>query len=117
FLQRVEFSVAREAFDGRDFLRADGAARREARTHGHAVDEHGARAALAFAAAVFGAGEREVVAQHAEERTRRIGIARARGAVDVEGGDVGHGAGRADARLEFAEDFLNAFPSLVVGLL
>jgi len=56
-----------KAFD-RDYLViADQADLRAARAFGDSVDEHGARAALAFATAVFGAGQVELVAQDGEQ--------------------------------------------------
>ena len=55
---------------------------REARAHGLAVDEHGAGAALALAAAVLGAGQVELVAQNAKQALRRVGLDAATTAVD-----------------------------------
>ena len=43
---------------------------------GLAVDQHGARAAVALVAALLGAGEAEVVAQHLEQRGARACTAR-----------------------------------------
>ena len=57
--------------------------RREAREHRAAVDHHGARAALAQAAAELRAVQLQVVAQHVQERRRGIGVDLVRLAVDV----------------------------------
>ena len=57
---------------------------------GDAVDQHGAGGALAFAAAVLGAGEVQIVAQDAEKRAVGIGIDSPRGSVHMETGDSGH---------------------------
>ena len=45
---------------------------RHARAHRRAVDQNRARAALAFAAAIFRAGEFQFVAQHPEQHARRV---------------------------------------------
>ena len=58
---------------------------------GCAVDQHRAGAATALAAAVLGAGQAEVVAQHAEQRPIAIGVDADRLAVDPQFLDVGHG--------------------------
>src|SRR5262249_15917383 len=52
----------------------------------HAIDMHGAGAAVGDAAAVLGAGEAERVAQHPEQRRARIGIGLHRLSIDVEYG-------------------------------
>ena len=45
---------------------------REARVDPPAVDEHGARAALAVVAALLGAGQVEVLAQRIEQRGAQV---------------------------------------------
>ena len=60
-----------EAFDGGDRSSCDGADGDLAGTARRAGDEHGASAALAFAAAVFCAGEAEVVAENVQQRRVR----------------------------------------------
>ena len=57
---------------------------------GLAVDEDGAGAAAALAAAVLAAGQVEVVAEDAEQGAFRVGVEGVSGAVDVEQFDVGH---------------------------
>ena len=52
--------------------------------------EHGAGGALTFAAAVLGAGEVEVVAEHAQERAIGIGVDVAARSVDIQFGDPRH---------------------------
>ena len=54
-----------------------------------AVDQHRAGAALAEAAAELGAVERQVVAQHVEQRRVGVGVDLVRCAVDVEGDHAG----------------------------
>src|SRR5260221_185536 len=62
----------------------DRADRRHAGASSRAVDQHRAGAALRHAAAVFGAIELEIVAQHVEQRRVRLGIDRARRPVDLQ---------------------------------
>ena len=57
---------------------------------GHAVHQYGAGGALAFAAAVLGAGKIQVVAQDAEQRALGVGIDPPPPAVDKQFGDPGH---------------------------
>src|SRR5688572_3539338 len=56
--------VAAETLDGGDFLALRRGYRRAARAHRVAIQMHGAGAALRHAAAEFGAGKSELVAQH-----------------------------------------------------
>src|SRR6185369_947504 len=72
-LQRVEFFAAGEAFDRGDLFAGTVGKGCDAGAGCLAVDEDGAGAAFPFAAAVFAAGEREIVAEDAEERAARIG--------------------------------------------
>ncbi len=70
-----------KAFD-RDYLViADQADLRAAGAFGDSVDEDGARAALAFAAAVFGAGQVELVAEDGEQGPLRVRVDLAKDAV------------------------------------
>src|SRR5690242_118858 len=62
-LQRM---VGAEPFYGSDLRAFDLAGGHEARAHRRAVDQHGARPALAFAAAFLRAGEATLLAQHVE---------------------------------------------------
>ena len=68
-LQRM---TAAEPFDRRHARAGDLRDRHQARVHRHAVDQHRARAALAFAAAFFRAGQRAVLAQHVEQALHRM---------------------------------------------
>ena len=52
--------------------------RDEAAVDEAAVEQHGAGAALAFAAALFGAGETQIVAQHVEQPRHRMPARRVR---------------------------------------
>src|SRR5438128_1124486 len=63
----MELAVAFQAFDGGDLLAFASADRGAARPFRHAVDQYSTSAALAFAAAVFAAGEVEIVAEDAEQ--------------------------------------------------
>src|SRR6266568_1332568 len=65
-LQRVH-AVGREALDGGDRFALHARHGHEAREHPLAVDMHHAGAALARAAAEFGAGELQLLAQHPQE--------------------------------------------------
>ncbi len=83
-LERVE-AVRGQAFDGRDLRARDLADRRHAGSHRLAIEVHGARAAEGHAAAEFGAGEIELVAEHPEERRVGRDVDLVAGAVDAEG--------------------------------
>jgi hypothetical protein len=73
-LQRVQASVGGEAFDRRHRAAVAVDAQHEARQHRLAVEEHGARAALAEFAAMLGAAEVQVLTQDLEQRfVRREG--------------------------------------------
>ena len=72
-LQRVQFSIDGETFNGLD-------ARAFGLQHGHktaiyefAIHAHGAGATLAFAASLLGASEVQIFAQHVEETLHRQG--------------------------------------------
>ena len=82
-LQRVQLAVAREALDGRDLLAGEVADFPLARARRLAIDQDGAGAALAFAAAVLAAGQIEIVAQHAEQRALGVRLDRHGAAIDV----------------------------------
>ena len=80
-LQRV---TAAQAFDRHHPRPVDLRDRHQARIHRRAVHEHGAGAALPFAAPFLGAGERAVLAQHVEETLHRVGVQATRRAVQGE---------------------------------
>ena len=65
-----------EPFDRDDVASFDLRERHEARAHRLAVDEHRARAALAFAAAFLRAGEAALLAQHVEQPRHRMRVER-----------------------------------------
>ena len=90
-LERVQLAVLLEALDGGDLAGGDRAELGDARARRRAVDQHRAGAATALAAAVLGAGQAEVVAEHAEQRPIAIGVDADRLAVDPQFLDVGHG--------------------------
>ena len=77
----------RHPLDGLDAAAFGVEAEHETGQHRAAVDEHGARAALAQLAAVLGAGQVEVFAQHFEQRLVRregdFGLLAVEGELDV----------------------------------
>src|SRR5580704_12293969 len=83
-LQRM-VAVGRQALDGGDVLARHHGDRRLARAHRLAVEMHRAGAAHAGAAAVFRAGELEVLAHNPEQRRFRTGIHTGRFVIDGEG--------------------------------
>ena len=70
-LNRVQASVLLQRLDRDDGFSLEERRFRLARLHRLAIDEHRARAAVTFTAAVLGAGQVEVVPQHREQRLRR----------------------------------------------
>src|SRR5580700_9102567 len=66
-LHRVQLAVLRQRLDGGDLLGADRSDWDLARARGDAVDVHGAGAALGDAAAVFGAGQSDRIADDPEQ--------------------------------------------------
>ncbi len=84
-LHRARLAAGAEALDRRDRAAVERGDRRQAGEHRLAVDDDGAGAALAEAAAELGAVQLEIVAQHVEQRRRRIDIERMRNTVDQKG--------------------------------
>src|SRR5690242_5833267 len=116
----MQVAVRTQVFYGCDLPSGCGPHLDPARVRGHAVDQDGARAALAFATAVFGSGEIEIVAQHAEQRAVGIGVDTAAGSVDLEFGHRGHALTVACGRLaplacqtvtRVPSNFVNVYPS------
>ena len=83
-LQRV-IAVFRQALDGGDGLLAYCRNGQRAGAHGGVFEMHGAGPALSDAAAVFGAHELQVVAQHPEQRGGGVHVHLPGLAIDVEG--------------------------------
>ena len=73
-LEWVKLAVLLEAFDGPDLLFAEVSDMLVAGTGGRAINQNRASAALPFTAAVFAAGEAEIITQNAEESAFAIGI-------------------------------------------
>jgi hypothetical protein len=73
-LERVQLPVPRQPLNGHDLLVFDVLHLQETGTAGDAVDQHGARAAVPFAAAEFRPGQPEVGAQHPKQRAVAIQI-------------------------------------------
>ena len=87
-LKRAELALPGEPLDRRDLPAFDVFECRLARAERLAVRDHGAGAADPGAAAVLGAGEREVGAQHPEQRAVVLGLER-EGQVVVKDGLAG----------------------------
>jgi len=85
-LNGMHLPVARERFNGGDILSVHLGDRGRATEGGFAVDQNGARAASAFAAAVFAAGEVEIFAENFKKRPVGIGGERFANAIDREDG-------------------------------
>jgi hypothetical protein len=83
FLHRMKPAIALEALNGGDFARADFARRRGAGARRPSVDEYSAGPALSLAAAVFATGQREIVAQHAEQGAISVCVEAAGLAINV----------------------------------
>ena len=73
-LERMQLAVLFEALDGGDLAGGDGLERRHTGTDRCAVDQDGAGAATAFAAAVFRAGQAEIVAEEIEQGAIFLGV-------------------------------------------
>src|SRR6266404_4536811 len=73
-LHLMQLAVLREPFDRRDLLARRGADGEGARTYRRAIDVDGAGATLRDAAAVFGAGQADVLADYPEQRRIRVGV-------------------------------------------
>ena len=81
-LQWVQRAIGREAFDGGDLRAVLHDRERQAGIDAPAVNQHGAGAALAVIAALFCAGEVEMIAQCVEQRRPRRNREFGLGAVD-----------------------------------
>src|SRR5580704_7226663 len=84
-LHRVQLAVLRQRLDGGDLLGADRSDRDLARARGDTVDVYGAGAALGDAAAVFGAGQADRVADDPEQRRVGFNVDAVRLSVDGKG--------------------------------
>jgi hypothetical protein len=78
-----------KAFEGQDLSSLDSARFYRARTHRTTVDKHGARAALAKSASVFGTVEPEIVAEDEQERGIRRKLQDVFGPIYVENHRLG----------------------------
>src|SRR5262249_30251345 len=83
-LHRVQQIAVRQALDGGHPAGIALPGGDQARVDGLAVEHHGARAALALAAALLGAGQPQILAQHVEQPLPRRYVDRAPLAVDLE---------------------------------
>ncbi len=84
-LHRMQPAVLRQAFERRDLGALHLRHRPDARPHRLALDQHGARAALAEAAAEARTRQVEIVAQDVEQRRGGLHVHRVRLAVDPQG--------------------------------
>src|SRR6266851_2057808 len=87
-LHLVQGLARGQAFDRGDLSVAHCADRYGARAHRDAVDVHGAGAALGDAAAVLGAGEADLFADHPQQRRGRVDVDLVRLAVDCQAHSV-----------------------------
>ena len=83
-LQRMQLRALREPFDRRHVRQADLLRQHEAGEHLPAVDEDGARAALAELAAVLRPGEAQLLTKDLEQCVVRLGRDGVRLAVDAQ---------------------------------
>src|SRR5262249_9186460 len=83
-LHRMQHTAARQALDRDDPAPVALTGRDQAGVHRLAVELDGAGAALALAAALLGAGQSQILAQHVEQALPRRDLNRARLAVDLE---------------------------------
>ena len=90
-LQTARHAVRRQSFHGGDRSVRDLPQRHEARADLFTVEENRARAAVSRVAADLGAGQSEIVAEHAAEACRRRSAGLDRLAVDAKAEAVGHG--------------------------
>jgi hypothetical protein len=84
----MQFSIVLKSFDGRNRFFTDHADIRDARMSRISVNQHRARAALTFAAAILAAGQIELIAQNAQQGSVRRGVNLVGFAVDLKFGDV-----------------------------
>jgi len=89
-LDRMKFTVRGKTLDRDDLLSGECADFALAGTDGRTINEHGAGAAFALAAALFGAREINIVAQDAEQRAVGIHIHRNDAVGDMKFVDVWH---------------------------
>src|SRR5438445_8439932 len=82
--ERVDQRMVAQAFDRRDLGPVDCVDERDARERRYAVDQHGARAAMALAARDLRAGETEILTQHLCERAADRSVDLVAAAVDLE---------------------------------
>src|SRR5690606_444989 len=82
-LHGVQHLAVGEPLDGRDLAGIALTGRDEAGVHGLAVEHHGARAALALAAALLRPGEAKILAQDVQEPPPRRDLDGLRRAVDL----------------------------------
>src|SRR5437899_1677946 len=101
-LEGMERVRTGEAFDRRDFGVAHQSGKRQARKDRNAVDENGARPALAELASVLCPGETELLTKDLEERVVRICRDRSRLAVHAKGEELLGHAASAPMRCEIA---------------
>src|ERR1044071_1277829 len=88
----MQLAVRFQAFDRRDLLAVDATDGRDARAHWLALDEHRARAAFRFAAAVLCSGQVQLIAQDVEQRRLRIDVNAQLLSVHVQSRHIWHSA-------------------------
>src|SRR5262249_14229530 len=98
-LHLVQRAVLGKPLDGGDMFAFNRAHRHRARSHGRSVDVNGAGTALGNTAAVFRAGEANLLPQHPEQRSARVDINVVGLSVDAE---MSHSQPPGDRLLEWA---------------
>ena len=90
-LQRMRSVRSAEAFERRDLSAVQGAYRRDAGANRTLPDDHRARPALTQAASELWPAKRQIVAEHIQQRRRRIDVDHVSRAVHRQG-KLAHGA-------------------------
>jgi hypothetical protein len=83
-LQGVEAAVDRDAFDGGDLFALAGNGERQTGEYSLTIEQHCTCAALPVVAPLFGAGQRQALAQGVEERDPRLDLERVLRAIDTQ---------------------------------
>jgi len=81
-LDRMQFAVLLEAFDGGNLLARAGGGGSHAGTGRRTIQQHGASATLALTASVFRSGEQQLLPQDPKQHLGRIGVDHMSRAVD-----------------------------------
>src|SRR5258705_13451597 len=86
----MQAAVLRQSFNCGGCFSFGVTSRGQARAARHTIEEHGARAALAFATTVFSSGQLKLFTENGEQSGLGIGVNLMRGAVDEQVGNSCH---------------------------